>query len=192
MKKAVLTLVYLTFLSLSSGAQEFFLEAETFKDKGGWSVDQQFIDQMGSSYLIAHGIGVPVPDAVTPISVSEGGVYHVYVRTFNWTSPWCETDGAGAFTVKINGKKLKNVLGVTGTAWEWQYAGETKLKKGENTVALSDLKGFDGRCDAVWITPDRNSVPPTCVKELDAFRRRVGAITTVREKDAEKSEAKRS
>ena len=44
-------------------AGQLFVEAESFAEKGGWKTDQQFIDQMGSSYLIAHGMGVPVSDA---------------------------------------------------------------------------------------------------------------------------------
>ena len=34
-----------------------FIEAESFAKKGGWVVDQQFMDLMGSSYLMAHGMG---------------------------------------------------------------------------------------------------------------------------------------
>lgn len=34
-----------------------FIEAENFEDIGGWVVDQQFMDQMGSPYLLAHGLG---------------------------------------------------------------------------------------------------------------------------------------
>ena len=41
------------------------VEAEQFADLGGWVVDQQFMDQMGSPYLLAHGLGVPVRDATT-------------------------------------------------------------------------------------------------------------------------------
>ena len=40
-----------------------FLEAEQFADTGGWDVDQQSMDQMGSPFLLAHGLGVPVKDA---------------------------------------------------------------------------------------------------------------------------------
>ena len=32
------------------------LEAEQFAERGGWAVDSQFIDQMGSSFLLAHGM----------------------------------------------------------------------------------------------------------------------------------------
>ena len=31
--------------------------ATTFADRGDWTVEQQFVLQMGSSYLLAHGIG---------------------------------------------------------------------------------------------------------------------------------------
>ncbi|MDR1456263.1 MAG: hypothetical protein LBJ01_11470, partial [Tannerella sp.] len=44
---------------------ELFIEAESFATKGGWVVDQQFMDLMGSPYLMAHGMGVPVGDAST-------------------------------------------------------------------------------------------------------------------------------
>ena len=30
---------------------------------GGWSLDAQFMDVMGSPYLLAHGLGVPVRTA---------------------------------------------------------------------------------------------------------------------------------
>ena len=59
------------------------VECEQFADKGGWSVDSQFIDEMGSSYLLAHGLGKPVADAVTCIDVKKSGKYAVFVRTKN-------------------------------------------------------------------------------------------------------------
>ncbi len=152
------------------------VETESFKDKGGWQVDQQFMDLMGSPYLIAHGMGIPVKDASTTINVEEAAKYHIYVRTYNWTSVWSDMEGPGAFKVKVNGKALSTVLGTRGKGWMWQYAGVSALKKGDNTLALSDLKGFDGRCDAIWITTDKESVPPTDVKELEAFRRVHGTL----------------
>ena len=53
--------------SLSVQAAELFVEAESFTQKGGWVVDQQFMDLMGSPYLLAHGMGVPVADAATEV-----------------------------------------------------------------------------------------------------------------------------
>lgn len=162
--------------SLAAYSKGILVEAESFAQVGGWSVDQQFMDLMGSPYLIAHGMGKPVADASSVFKVDESGTYHIYARTFNWVSPWTESEGPGAFRIQINGKALKAVLGATGNQWMWQYAGSVKLKAGDNDIALSDLKGFDGRCDAIWITPDFGNVPPNEVKALERFRREVGAL----------------
>jgi hypothetical protein len=43
--------------------QTLLLEAESFHNLGGWVVDQQFMDQTGSPFLLAHGLGTPVADA---------------------------------------------------------------------------------------------------------------------------------
>ena len=56
--RVILSLLFL--LSLGSvRAADLFVEAESFSNKGGWKVDQQFMDLMGSPYLLAHGMGVP-------------------------------------------------------------------------------------------------------------------------------------
>ena len=68
-------------------ADDIVVECEQFADRGGWSMDSQFIDEMGSSYLLAHGVGVPVRDAVTRIAISAPGEYSVFARTKNWTAP---------------------------------------------------------------------------------------------------------
>ena len=138
------------------------LEAEQFKERGGWAVDSQFIDQMGSSFLLAHGMGKPVADAVTTFECPAAGTYHVWARTRNWTAPW-SIYAAGTFTVKVNGKELPSVLGRGAGGWLWQKAGEVRLEKGTVTVALHDLTGFDRRCDAVCLTageaPSRPDAP---------------------------------
>ncbi len=41
-------------------AKAVLLEAEGFQKRGGWVLDQQFMDQMGSPFLLAHGLGEPV------------------------------------------------------------------------------------------------------------------------------------
>ena len=78
---------------------KLLVEAESFDRKGGWVVDQQFMDLMGSPYLMAHGMGVPVEDASTTISFPEDGTYYVFVRTYNWTSPWYDGKGPGKYQV---------------------------------------------------------------------------------------------
>lgn len=149
-----------------------WLEAESFADKGGWVIDQQYMDLMGSPYLMAHGLGVPVNDAVTTIDVPEAGNYNVYVRTYNWTSPWYSGEGPGKFKVSVNGKKLKETVGTEGHAWQWQKAGNIRLGKGKATVALHDMTGFNGRCDAIVLTTERNPVLPDGGDGLRAIRRK--------------------
>lgn len=56
-------------------AAELLVEAESFTTKGGWKVDQQFMDLMGSPYLLAHGIGKPVEDAFKEVIFPEKGDY---------------------------------------------------------------------------------------------------------------------
>lgn len=165
-------------VNLCAGAQNVFVETESFSDKGGWSLDQQFTDLMGSPYLIAHGCGKPVADASTEIEVPADGTYYVYARTYNWVSPWTTSkEGPGAFRIKIGGKTLRPVLGTVGDCWMWQSAGSVKLKAGKTVLAISDLKGFDGRCDAIYLTKEEGDVPPADVAALESFRRKVGAIS---------------
>lgn len=153
-------------LSLGLGAQNLLVECESFADKGGWSLDQQFMDQMGSPYLLAHGMGVPVADASTTVNIPVKGKWHVYVRTYNWTSPWSSQEGPGKFQVRLGGKTLKSVLGCSGNAWEWQYAGTVKLNAGQTTLALHDCTGFDGRCDAVYLCLDGKAPEATFQRDI--------------------------
>ncbi len=161
-----------------ASAADVWVEAESFADKGGWVLDQQFMDLMGSPYLMAHGLGKPVSDAVTEIDVPESGKYTVYVRTFNWTSPWSKAEGPGKFQIKVGGKTLKEAVGTKGDRWEWQRAGEVSLKAGRQTLALHDLTGFNGRCDAIVLTTDKDLKLPDDGSELSAMRRHALGMDT--------------
>ncbi|MDE6065389.1 MAG: FAD-dependent oxidoreductase [Duncaniella sp.] len=157
--------------TIGASAANLWIETESFADKGGWVVDQQFMDQMGSSYLMAHGMGVPVADAVTTVEIPETAKYTVYVRTFNWTSPWSKGEGPGKFRIKIGGKLLPSTLGANGNKWEWQRAGEIKLQAGRRDISLHDLTGFNGRCDVIYLTTEDNVSLPDGGAELEALRR---------------------
>lgn len=166
-------LAIILFLLLNFGfanASRLLVEAESFRSKGGWVVDQQFMDQMGSPYLMAHGLGKQVDDAVTQVVFPESGIYYIYVRTFNWTSPWKKGEGPGKFRLSVNKKKLPIILGAEGEAWMWQPAGKVNIKDTEVTLGLHDLTGFNGRCDAIYFTTSEGDVPPAEVKPLEDFR----------------------
>ena len=146
------------------------LEAEQFSNLGGWVVDQQFMDQMGSPYLLAHGLGQPVRDAETTVQFPAAGKYRVWVRTRDWVAPWKAPGAPGRFKVLVNGKPLSTTFGTEGAAWHWQDGGTVKVGR-EAKVALHDLTGFEGRCDAVLFARDLSFTPPNDLPALAAFRR---------------------
>src|SRR5512146_121400 len=67
--RSLLSLILVMACIRIADAATLLLEAESFADKGGWVVDQQFMDQMGSPFLLAHGLGVPVKPATTTITI---------------------------------------------------------------------------------------------------------------------------
>ena len=72
MVMAVVVLFWATGVSAGFDSNKCILvETESFDDYGGWSLDTQFMDQMGSPYLIAHGIGKPVENASTTVKCSK-------------------------------------------------------------------------------------------------------------------------
>ncbi|WP_163214153.1 FAD-dependent oxidoreductase [Bacteroides sp. 519] len=173
MKTIILSLILIATFQLSFAAS-LLVEAESFSNKGGWVLDQQFMDLMGSPYLMAHGMGIPVEDASTTVTFPETGTYHVYVRTFNWTSPWHQGKGPGKFKLKVGNKRLAAILGDEGDKWMWQYAGTVAINNTQTTLTLNDLTGFNGRCDAIYFTtnnqyinPQRASVKPTHTETFD-------------------------
>ena len=155
-------------------ADRVWLECESFDGLGGWKNDTQFMDQMGSPYLLAHGLGKPVADARKAFSLERGGRYRVWARTKNWTAPWHKgEEGAGRFRLAVNGVELPTELGGQGAGeWLWVMAGEADLKAGRNEVSLRDRDGFDGRCDAIVITNEKDpdfSRPPAPLGSSASF-----------------------
>lgn len=162
--------ICLAAMALSTRAQNVLLEAEQFANTGGWDVDQQFMDQMGSPFLLAHGLGVPVKDAVTTAKFPAAGKYHIWVRTRDWVAPWKAPGQPGKFQVVINEKPLATVFGTEGAEWHWQDGGDVEVGS-EAKIALHDLTGFEGRCDAVFFSKDRTFIPPNELAVLTKFRR---------------------
>lgn len=176
MKKYLCVLLFACITGFQASAANYLLEAESFANKGGWVVDQQFMDRMGSPYLMAHGLGTPVKDAMTRITLPQVGTYYIYVRTYNWTSPWDKGEGPGKFQVVIDGEPLSTTVGSTGNAWMWQPAGQVKIDRAQVAVGLHDLTGFNGRCDALFFTTDPREVPPNEMEALTAFRNKKSGL----------------
>ncbi len=154
---------------IRTGEPDILVEAESFRHRGGWVVDPQFVEQMGSPYLLAHGLGQPVKNARTTVDKKVRGKYHVWVRTKNWApGPWA---APGRFRLIINGEPLDSVLGnFPDGKWRWQYAGKISLHGGSLRLELQDLTGFEGRCDAVFLSR-KDALPPEEASALAVWRR---------------------
>jgi len=149
-------------------ATSLLVEVESFPELGGWVVDQQFIDVMGSSYLLAHGLGKPCANAKATVAFPAEGSYRAWVRTKDWVA---EPEWApGEFRVLINGKPLEDTFGTKGDGrWIWQDGGTVEIRGQQVSIELQDLSGFDGRCDAIYFTADPNVKPQQ--QAGDAMRR---------------------
>ena len=169
--------------------------ATRFNDKGDWTLEQQFVLQMGSSYLMAHGLGTPLAkDAKTEINIPEDGDYRLWVRTKNWTAFWSEGKTPGIFQVLVDGKADPSEFGIGKTPldvkagidfpddidtsrearaeraqWYWQKGETYHLTKGSHSIALHDLMGLDGRCDAIILT-STDEVPGDSLEDYRALR----------------------
>lgn len=167
----------LAFLFASAGwaADErvVFVEAESFADPGGWVLDTQFIQIMGSPYLLAHGLGKPVGDAVTTVPFPETGRYRVFVRTKDWVARWNAPGAPGKFQLVVDGKPLAETFGTKGADWHWHEGGEVSIDKKQVEVRLHDLAGFGGRCDAILFAKDAGYVPPNGNEPHAAWRKRL-------------------
>ncbi len=156
-------------MGFAQGNYSVFVETESFENKGGWVIDQQSMDVMGSPYLMAHGMGTPVADASTTITFAEKGTYHVFVRTRNWTAPWSE-QAAGRFQVILDGKTLKQDFGTGSSDWDWIEGGVIEVKDLQMRLSLHDLTGFNGRCDAIYFTSDKFGAPPNTLLGMEQKR----------------------
>ena len=150
---------------------DIFIEAECLAERGGWVTETQSVAEMGSPYLMAHGLGTPVPDAAGDFVCPAAGRYRVYARTRDWTAVWGRGTPAGRFTLRIDEEELPATLGTNGPDWAFQAAGEVTLTAGRHRLCLHDLTGFNGRCDAVYMTTDA-APPPDGGEALAALRAR--------------------
>jgi hypothetical protein len=156
--------------SPAAPAATVLVEAESFSDRGGWKLDTQFIHEMGSPYLLAHGLGRPVADATTTVTIPSAGRWHVWVRTKDWVARWNAPGTPGRFQLLVDGTPLEASFGTAGAEWGWQPGGSVTLPAGEVSLALHDLTGFDGRCDCIAFTTGPEP-PPNDSEILPAWRR---------------------
>jgi hypothetical protein len=169
MRKVFILSVFVIVIAISCKrpGETILVEAESFDFKGGWVVDPQFAEQMGSPYLLAHGLGIPVGDASTTIHLKSSGRYNVWVRTKNWAPG--EWEAPGRFKLIVNDRELRATLG-TEEGWGWQKAGSVNIGDSVVTLRLKDLTGFDGRCDAIFLNSE-GRIPPDDLNTLADLRK---------------------
>ena len=110
----------------------YWLKRRVSPIPGGWVIDQEFADQMGSVFLLAHGMGKPaLRDAhIMDISILEAGISgRVWVRTRDWVAPW-KAPGASR-PVQAGGKREAAGNATFGTeegeqSEHWQHGGNIK------------------------------------------------------------------
>ncbi|MCL2742745.1 MAG: FAD-dependent oxidoreductase [Planctomycetaceae bacterium] len=177
---AALLFFFVSFLS-AQAEKHLFIEAESFSDYGGWVLDQQYMDQMGSPVLMAHGIGEPVQDATVKIRFPQAGKYRVFVRTRNWVAPWNPKYAPGQFQLKLDGTVLEDKYGTEGNEWHWQKGGTVDVEENklDYVLALHDLTGWDGRVDAIMFSSDADYTPPESIAEIEKIRRKALALPDV-------------
>ena len=150
-----------------------WVEAERFDDPGGWTRDAQFVDQMGSPYLLAIGLGTPVKDAVRAVAVPRAGRYRLWARTKDWVPE----HHPGRFRILLDGQPVPRVFGESGQAgWRWEDGGVHALD-GKVELRLHDLTGFYSRCDAVVLTDDLDWTPPADGAAIAELREQFGGVS---------------
>jgi len=160
----------LAALQLPGGGDARLVEAEAFDELGGWVVDQQFMDLMGSPFLLAHGMGEPVADAHTTVELPRPGRYRLWARTRDWVAPWKAPGAPGRFQLVVDGLPLPTTFGTEGEDWHWQQGDVVEVGT-RVELGLHDLTGFEGRCDAIVFLPEGAPPPPDGGDALARARR---------------------
>jgi len=173
MKKLHFQLATVLVAASTGFAEAVWLETERFEEHGGWVNDTQFIDQMGSPYLLAIGLGTPVNDAVTRVTLPRAGQWRLWARTRDWVPE----HHPGRFAILLNGRAASRDFGASGKAgWCWEDGGTHELS-GRVEIRLRDLTGYYGRCDVVVLTDDLAWTPPNDTARIATLRERYGGVS---------------
>ncbi len=124
MRGILASLIYgwlvLVFVPFGWARNTIWLETEQFAQRGGWVNDAQFVDQMGSPYLLAIGLHGPVADATTSVRVPQSGTYRVWARVRDWVPEF----SPGRFQLVVGGKTMPHVFGQSKQrGWIWENDG---------------------------------------------------------------------
>ncbi len=88
-----------------------FIEAGSFDEFGGWILDTQFIEIMGSTYLMAHGLGKPVHSSgYWGTWAWEGGYYRHPINDLEYIRDWNFRAVFGAWNAVKNKEKASEYI----------------------------------------------------------------------------------
>ena len=122
----------------ASGATVIWCETELFGNPGGWLHDPQFVDVMGSPFLLAYGLDGPAKDAETTVKIPAAGRYRLWVRSRDWLPEF----SPGRFQVLLGDKPAEKIFGESkAKGWIWEDGGLHALAAGRVAVRLHDLTG---------------------------------------------------
>ena len=176
MHAAICSLLLMALGGAPDGGSKHILwfETEMFEHLGGWVRDSQFIDQMGSTFLLAIGLRGPVEDAWTDVDIPAAGTYRLWVRCHDWLPE----HSPGRFQVVLGQKTVEHVFGQSKkTGWLWEDGGLHPLPQGKLRIRLKDLTGHYSRCDVLVLTDDPNYRPPEEREKLLAERIAHGGLS---------------
>lgn len=171
--QVIILLAIIGIVSCKEKTNSVIIEAENFSEWGSWVIDQQSIDQIGSSYLLAHGLGNPCKDAITELTFPVTGIYHVWVRTRNWAPAPVRKQCPGRFQLIVNNEPLDTIFGQDMEDWNWHYGGRVHIGKLKTEIKLHDLTGFEGRCDAIIFSTDESLIPHQSGESLIGLRKEI-------------------
>jgi NADPH-dependent 2,4-dienoyl-CoA reductase/sulfur reductase-like enzyme len=72
----------------------------------------------------------------------------------------------------VDGVALNETFGTKSATWHWHDGGLVKVKS-KASLALHDLTGFEGRCEAILFCKDKNFEPTNDIASLTKFRRKL-------------------
>ncbi len=117
--------------------QQLLVEAESFQEPGGWKLDTQFIENMGSPYLLAHGLGRPVDDAKTTSAFLK-----LASTTFMFERRIGLRDGMrpgqpGKFQILVNGERTARRLARSGPTGSGRMAEKSQSRTRKSDCACA-------------------------------------------------------
>jgi len=158
----------------AQAAEVVWIEAERFDDRGGWTSDTQFVDQMGSPYLLAVGLGTPVNDAATQVKLPRPGKYRLWARTRDWVPD----HHPGRFQILLDKEPLDHVFGAGGRpGWQWEDGGVHDCPASVE-LRLRDLTGYYGRCDVIALCDDLSWTPSPEMADIARLRQELGGVSS--------------